>query len=366
MQALKQIPLGKQGFITSEQGIGMMSVGITVGSKDLYGKSNDISIAGVCNLIKRCLVAGVTHFDTAQAYVNLWTMMLGRAALCFGDSSEKKMSAGLAATKGQWQVATKVPPPGDKAKVKRACCKSMHDLGVDCIDLYYLHRIDPLIPIEVTMEAMTELIAEKKIRFVGISEASASTIRRAHAVCPLTCVQMEWSLYARDLEEEIVPLCAELGIGIVAYSPVGRGMLADTSLDTSKMGSLDFRVMGKVGYAIKDGERDLARSLEELAKRKNVSLPVLSLAWLHKKGRDALNGAGIVPIPGTGNPAHMEENVKAVPLSHALTEADMREIEACVPKAAMDGVARYGGNFAKALWTVEKNISLEEWKARQQ
>ena len=199
--------------------------------------------------------------------------------------------------------------------------------------------------------------------YVGLSEASAATIRRAHAVCPLTCVQMEWSLYARDLEAEIVPLCAELGIGIVAYSPMGRGLLADTSLEFSAMGGMDFRKMAKVGYAAKEGERDLARALEALAQKKGVALPTLSLAWLHKKGRDALKGAGCVPIPGTGNPSHMEENVQAVPLSYALTESDMAEIEACVPFTAMEGVARYGTpEYAKRLFTVEENISVDDWK----
>jgi aryl-alcohol dehydrogenase-like predicted oxidoreductase len=272
------------------------------------------------------------------------------------------MKAGLAATEG-WQVATKVPPPGDKDTVKNACYQSCIDMGVDCIDLYYLHRIDPKVPIEVSMEAMNELIAEGKILYVGLSEASAATIRRAHAVCPLTCVQMEWSLYARDLEAEIVPTCAELGIGIVAYSPVGRGMLADTSLDASAMGGMDFRKMGEVGYVTVQGERDMARSLEELATEKGVPLSTLSLAWVHKKGRDALKGAGCVPIPGTSNPAHMEENVQAVPLSYSLTDADMAAIEACVPKTAFEGVQRYGGNFAKGLFTVEKNISMDDWKS---
>ena len=276
MSSLKQLPLGKQGFITSEQGIGMMSIGITMGSKDLYGKRNDISIQAVTALMQRCLEAGVTHFDTAQIYRNVWGMFVG-SWFCLADSSERKMKAGLAACEG-WQVATKVPPPGGKANVKKACYQSCTDMGVACIDLYYLHRIDPKTPIEVSMEAMNELIAEGKIKYVGLSEASAATIRRAHAVCPLTCVQMEWSLYARDLEAEIVPLCAELGIGIVAYSPVGRGMLADTSLDVSQMGGMDFRKMGKVGYAAADGERDLARALEQLAKRKGVALPVISLA----------------------------------------------------------------------------------------
>jgi len=360
---LNQLPLGKQGFVTSEQGIGMMSVGITVGKKDLYGKSNDITVNGVSALIERCVDAGVTHFDTAQAYKNLWSMVVG-PWFFLANSSEQKMKPGLASTKGKWQVATKVPPPGAKSHVKEACYQSCRDLGVECIDLYYLHRIDAKIPIEVTMEAMKELITERKIKYVGISEASASTIRRAHAVCPLTCVQMEWSLYSRDLEDEIVPLCAELGIGIVAYSPMGRGMLADTSLSVSKMGFMDFRKMGKVGYATKEGERELARALEQLAKDRGVSSATLSLAWLQKKGRDALEGAGIVPIPGTGNPAHMEENVKAVPLSYTLTEEDMQAIEECVPKSAMEGVPRYGGNFAKDVFSVENNISLGEWKSK--
>ena len=358
---LKQLPLGKQGFITSEQGIGMMSIGITVGKKDLYGKKNDITVNGVSTLIRRCTDAGVTHFDTAQAYKNLWSIFIG-SWFFLASSSEQKMKPGLANTKGKWQIATKVPPPGGKAHVKEACYQSCKDLGVECIDLYYLHRIDSKVPIEITMEAMNELIAEGKIKYVGISEASVSTIRRAHAVCPLTCVQMEWSLYARDLEDEIVPICAELGIGIVAYAPMGRGMLADTSLNLSKMGFMDFRKMGKVGYASKDGERRLVKALEKFAKVKGVTTAILSLAWLHKKGRDALKGAGIVPIPGTGNPAHMEENVKAVSLSYSLTDKDIQVIEDCIPREAMKDVARYGGSFAKDVFSVEKNILLTDWE----
>ena len=361
--AIKQLPLGRQGFVTSEQGIGMMSVGITMGSTDLYGKKT-ADAAEVSALMTRCVEAGVTHFDTAQQYKNIWGMMLG-SRFCLADSSERKMKAGLAANVGRWQVATKVFPPCDKDRVKSMCYQSCRDLGVECIDLYYLHRIDRHTPVEVSMEAMNELIAEGKIKYVGISEASVATIRRAHAVCPLTCVQMEWSLYARDIEEEIVPVCAELGIGIVAYSPIGRGMLADTSLDVTKMSSMDFRRMGKVGYASREGERDLANALEQLATAKGVALPTLSLAWLHKKGREALKGAGIVPIPGTGNPMHMEENARAVPLSYALTDDDMSKIENCVPKSAMAGVERYGGNFRKALWDVEKNVTLDEWNAKQ-
>jgi aryl-alcohol dehydrogenase-like predicted oxidoreductase len=339
----------------------MMSVGITMGKRDLYGKKNNITKNGVAELISRSIGAGVTHFDTAQIYVSLSGMIFG-TWFPLAQSSEKKMKLGLSENEGNWQVATKVMKSGSKAQIKKKCYTSLRDMGVECIDLYYLHRVDPKLPVEIAMEAMNELIEEGKIKYVGLSEASAETIRRAHAVCPLTCVQMEWSLYSRELEDEIVPLCAELGIGIVAYAPMGRGLLADTSLNVEEMSRMDFRKMGGVGYAVKDGERNLAKSLEELANKKNVSLSTLSLAWVHKKGRDALKGAGVVPIPGTGNPDHMEENATAVELSHMLTDEDMSAIENCVPKAAMSGLARYGGSLGERVFTVEKNISLEEWK----
>ena len=358
---MKQIQLGTLGFTTSEQGLGMMSVGITMGKRDLYGKMNDVSNKGVAELISRAIKAGVTHFDTAQIYTNISGMMLG-SWFPTSNSAEKRMKLGLSLNRGKYQVATKVMKSGKKKDVKNMCYRSLKAMGIDCIDLYYVHRIDPKIPIEVTMEAMNELIAERKIKYVGLSEASAETIRRAHAICPLTCVQMEWSLYSRELEDEIVPLCAELGIGIVAYAPMGRGLLADTSLDPQKMSRMDFRKMGGVGYAVKEEERNLAKSLETLAKEKNVPLGTLSLAWVHKKGRDALNGAGVVPIPGTGNPNHMEENAKAVALSYILDDADMVAIESCVPRKAMENLPRYGGGLGERVFTKENNISLEEWK----
>ena len=358
---MKQIPLGTQGFTTSEQGLGMMSVGITMGKRDLYGKMNDVSNEGVAELISRSIKAGVTHFDTAQIYTNISGMMLG-SWFPTSNSAEKRMKLGLSLNKGNWQVATKVMKSGKKKIVKKMCYRSLKTMGVDCIDLYYVHRVDPKVPIEVTMEAMNELIAEGKISYVGLSEASAETIRRAHAICPLTCIQMEWSLYSRELEDEIVPLCAELGIGIVAYAPMGRGLLADTSLDTETMSRMDFRKMGGVGYAVQEGERRFATSLESLAKEKNLSLATLSLAWVHKKGRDALNGAGIVPIPGTGNPNHMEENAKAVALSYTLTDEDMVAIETCVPRKVMKNLPRYGGGLGERVFTKENNISIDEWK----
>ena len=313
--------------------------------------------------MKRCVDNGVTLFDTAKMYQNLWGAVFGHSC-CLADSGERKMRDGLALTAGRSQVATKIHPPCDKARIKKACYQSCNDLNVECIDLYYLHRIDPNYPIELSMEAMNELKAEGKIKYVGICEASAATIRRAHAVCPLTCIQMEWSLYARDLEDEIVPLCAELGIGIVAYSPIARGLLADTTLDMAQVSGMDFRKLAKIGYAAKDGERNLARSLETLAKAKGVSLANLSLAWLHRKGRDALNGAGVVPIPGTGNPVHMEENVRAVALSYKLTDDDMQAIETCVPREAMRGLDRFGApNYRKSLFDVEKNVPLDDFNA---
>ena len=360
IRMMKQIQLGTLGFTTSEQGLGMMSVGITMGKRDLYGKMNDVSNKGVAELISRAIKAGVTHFDTAQIYTNISGMILG-SWFPTSNSAEKRMKLGLSLNRGKYQVATKVMKSGKKKDVKNMCYRSLKAMGIDCIDLYYVHRIDPKIPIEVTMEAMNELIAEGKIKYVGLSEASAETIRRAHAICPLTCVQMEWSLYSRELEDEIVPLCAELGIGIVAYAPMGRGLLADTSLDPQKMSRMDFRKMGGVGYAVKEDERNLAKSLETLAKEKNVPLGTLSLAWVHKKGRDALNGAGVVPIPGTGNPNHMEENAKAVALSYILDDADMVAIESCVPRKAMENLPRYGGGLGERVFTKENNISLAQW-----
>ncbi len=358
---MKQLPLGTQGFTTSEQGLGMMSVGITMGKRDLYGKRNDVSKTGVAELISRSIKAGVTHFDTAQIYTNISGMMLG-SWFPTANSAEKRMKLGLSQNKGKWQVATKVMKSGKKNDVKKMCYRSLKTMGIDCIDLYYVHRVDPDVPIEITMEAMNELIREGKVKYVGLSEASAETIRRAHAVCPLTCVQMEWSLYSRELEDEIVPLCAELGVGIVAYAPMGRGLLADTSLDKETMSRMDFRKMGGVGYAVQEGERNFAVSLEEIAEEKNVPLGTLSLAWVHKKGRDALNGAGVVPIPGTGNPNHMEENAKAVALSYTLTDEDMLAIETCVPRKAMENLPRYGGALGERVFTKENNISLNEWK----
>ena len=358
---MKQLPLGTQGFTTSEQGLGMMSVGITMGKRDLYGKRNDVSKTGVAELISRSIKAGVTHFDTAQIYTNISGMMLG-SWFPTANSAEKRMKLGLSQNQGKWQVATKVMKSGKKKDVKNMCYRSLKTMGIDCIDLYYVHRVDPDVPIEITMEAMNELIHEGKIKYVGLSEASAETIRRAHAVCPLTCVQMEWSLYSRELEDEIVPLCAELGVGIVAYAPMGRGLLADTSLDKETMSRMDFRKMGGVGYAVQEGERNFAASLEEIAEEKNVPLGTLSLAWVHKKGRDALNGAGVVPIPGTGNPNHMEENAKAVALSYTLTDEDMLAIETCVPRKAMENLPRYGGASGERVFTKENNISLNEWK----
>ena len=167
---LKQLQLGKQGFSTSEQGIGMMSIGITFGKKDLYGKRNDVIVVGVSKLIHRCVEAGVKHFDSAQAYKNLWYIFVG-SWFFLENSSERKMRPDLAAAKCKWQIATKVSPPRTKDHVKNACYQSCLGLGIKCINLYYLHRIDLSILFVVTMDAMNELIKEGKIKYVRVSEA---------------------------------------------------------------------------------------------------------------------------------------------------------------------------------------------------
>jgi aryl-alcohol dehydrogenase-like predicted oxidoreductase len=226
---------------------------------------------------------------------------------------------------------------------------------VKCIDLYYMHRIDQHVPIEESMEAMKELIAEGKIRYVGLSEASSRTIRRAHAVTPITCVQMEWSLWARDLEDDIIPTCKELGIGVVAYSPLGRGMLTNT-VDREKIGGMDFRKMGGVGYVHKVENIKTQHALQGLADAKGVKPGTLALAWLLKHSSNL--GVTCVPIPGTSSIDHLVENMSAVPLSDDLTPEDMAAIEAAVPKELfVDPHSRYkkDGSTTSVVWYDDKN-----------
>ncbi len=310
---------GDAALEVSTMGLGCM------GMSEFYGQTNDTEAIAT---IHRALKLGVTLLDTADMYgpfVN--EQLVGRAIQQHRD---------------QVVVATKfgnVRDPenprarridGSPAYVRKACDDSLSRLGVDHIDLYYQHRVDKSVPIEDTVGAMAELIAAGKVGHIGLSEASVSTIRRANAVHPITALQTEYSLWTRDVEDEIRPLLRELGIGLVPYSPLGRGMLTGTITSVDGLAASDFRRLNPrfVGDAM---EQNLAlvAAVRSLAHDKGITAGQLALAWVLAQGDD------IVPIPGTKRVRYLEENVAAADV--VLTAADIAALEAAVPRDAVAG-----------------------------
>ncbi|KAJ6680377.1 AFLATOXIN B1 ALDEHYDE REDUCTASE [Salix purpurea] len=235
--AVRRIKLGSQGLEVSAQGLGCM------GMSAVYGPPKPES--DMITLIHHAINTGVTFLDTSDVYGPHTNEILLGKALKAGSGLREKVEL---ATKfgGRFQDG-KIEVQGDPVYVRAACEASLKRLQLDCVDLYYQHRIDTNVPIEVTMGELKKLVEEGKIKYIGLSEASASAIRRAHAVHPVTAVQLEWSLWSRDVEEEIVPTCRELGIGIVSYSPLGRGFLSSGPKVVESFSEGDFR---KVGTAL--------------------------------------------------------------------------------------------------------------------
>jgi aryl-alcohol dehydrogenase-like predicted oxidoreductase len=219
---------------------------------------------------------------------------------------------------------------GDAAYIRQQSESSLKRLGVDHIDLYYQHRVDPDTPIEETVGAMAELVEQGKVRYLGLSEAGAETIRRAHAVHPITAVQTEWSLWSRDIEDEVVPTCRELGIGIVAYSPLGRGFLTGSIKSEKDFGAGDFRKTTQPRMAGENLDRNLliVEALRAVAAEKGVTAGQLALAWVQHQNEH------VVPIPGTKRRKYLEENVAATGIT--LSADDIAAIEKAVP---IDGIA---------------------------
>ncbi|MFD9071468.1 aldo/keto reductase [Streptomyces lasiicapitis] len=313
------MPTRSLGALTvSAQGLGCM------GMSHAYGASDDDRSTAT---IHRALDLGVTLLDTSDYYGGGHNEeLIGRALA--GHRREQA----VVATK--FGFANRLGEPlairGDASYVRQACEASLRRLGVDHIDLYYVHRVDPDVPIEETVGAMAELVAAGKVRHLGLSEASARTIRRAHAVHPIAALQSEWSLWTRDLEDEIAPVCRELGIGIVPFSPLGRGFLTGrvTSVDT-----LEADDIRRTQPRFADGnlERNLAivDALNDIAARRGVTAGQLALAWVQHRGAD------VVPIPGTRREKYLEENVAAATLD--LTAEELAAIDAAAPAEGVAG-----------------------------
>ncbi|WP_251096513.1 aldo/keto reductase [Streptomyces sp. Caat 7-52] len=301
----------------SAQGLGCM------GMSHGYGATDDAQSVAT---LHRALDLGVTLLDTADFYgAGHNEELIGRAIAGRRDEVVLATKFGFANRLGE---PTRIR--GDAAYVRQACEASLRRLGVDHIDLYYQHRVDPQVPIEETVGAMAELVQAGKVRHLGLSEAGTRTIRRAHAVHPIAALQSEWSLWTRDLEAETAPVCRELGIGLVPFSPLGRGFLTGRYNRVDGLAETDVR-RSQPRFADGNLERNLAivARLDQLAEARGVTTGQLALAWVQHRGDD------VVPIPGTRRQRYLEENVAA--LAVELSAEDLAAIEAAAPPDQVAG-----------------------------
>jgi len=313
--------LGTQGLAVSTIGLGCM------GMSEFYGTADEGEAIAT---IHRALDLGVTFLDTADMYGPF--------------TNERLVGRAIKGRRGDVVLATKfgnerrpdgtwVGVNGRPEYVRAACDASLTRLGVDVIDLYYQHRVDPTVPIEETVGAMAGLVRAGKVRFLGLSEAAPATIRRAHATHPITALQTEYSLWTRDVEEEILPAVRALGIGFVAYSPLGRGFLTGRFRSPGDLPEGDFRKNSpRFEPANFAKNRELAARVEAIAFRLGVTPGQLALAWLLAQGPD------VVPIPGTKRVRYLEENAAAAAIT--LTPTILAELDAAAPRGATAG-ARY-------------------------
>jgi aryl-alcohol dehydrogenase-like predicted oxidoreductase len=317
--------LGRSGPNVSAQGLGCMGMSFAYGTPD-----EDESLA----TIARALDLGVTFFDTADIYgVGHNEQLVGKALASRRDEVVVATKFGIALD--PTSDATGRAVRGDADYVRQACDASLGRLGFDHIDLYYQHRPDLTVPIEETVGAMAELVEAGKVRYLGLSEASADTIRRAVAVHPIAALQSEWSVFSRDIEDEIVPACREHGVGVVPYSPLGRGMLTGAVGSLDQLGDDDFR---RTLPRFQDDtfERNLAAVavVREIAEAHGATPGQIALAWLTAHGDD------VVPIPGTKRRKYLEENVAALDVT--LTADDL---------ARLDEITAVGERTGRANWT---------------
>nr|WP_295828806.1 aldo/keto reductase [uncultured Azospirillum sp.] len=314
---MKQRNIGGN-LAVSEIGLGCM------GMSEFYGPTDDVQSLAT---LKRALELGVTHYDTADMYGS--------------GHNETLLARFLAGKRDRVTIATKfgiVRQPGEYARrvdtspayVHQACDASLKRLGVETIDLYYAHRVNPDIPVEETVGAMAELVTAGKVRALGLSEVSATTLRRAHAVHPIAAIQSEYSLWTRDVEASVLPTCRELGISLVAYAPLGRGMLTGAVSSPDQFAENDFRRIAP-RFAGDNFDRNLAlvEQVKALAAQKGCTAGQVALAWLLAQGPE------ILPIPGTKRIKYLEENVGAAAVT--LTDAEVKALSDALPPGVAAG-----------------------------
>ncbi|WP_340386604.1 aldo/keto reductase [Paenibacillus sp. FSL E2-0151] len=313
---LKTRTLGNDKLRISALGLGVMMM-----------PDNDEAV----HTIQGALDAGVTMFDTADLYGEYEKQRFGGNEKLLGRALQGRRSKAIVATK--FGITHTQGPKGDPVYIKKSVDASLYNLGMDYIDLYYQHRPDPNTPIEETVGTLADLVQQGKIRYIGLSEAPVEIIRRAHAVHPITALQTEYSLWSRELEDEIMPVLHELNIGLVPYSPLGRGFLTGQIRSIDDLPEDDYRRH----YPRFQGENfqknlEVVGLIQEMAKQKGCTVSQLALAWLLGKGEH------IVPIPGTRNLERVHENLGALQVS--LTDDEMNQIDHISPQ----GIAA-GGRF---------------------